>query len=269
MRILLVNVNTTSTMTSAITSVARRYARPGTNIVGIQPTWGPESVEGFMEGVLSAAAVIERLATFRDSFDAVVLAGYGESGREAVRELVDVPVLDVADSAAVFACQLGRRFSVVTTFDRSVPQIEESLRNAGLDGRCASVRATGLGVLEQDEERTRRRLLEEARRAIDDDGAEVICLGCGGMAGFDKELERELGVPVIDGVVAAVKLAESFYDYGLKTSKVTAFAARRERIRNWPRPADPAEDALRRGHSDALLGHVPSVERTIEMSGTR
>jgi allantoin racemase len=238
MRILVVNVNTTASMTDAIASSARRYARPDTQILATQPAWGPDSVDSFMEGYLSAAAVVERVVTFDEPFDAVVLAGFGEPGREGVREVVDVPVLDITDSAAAFACQLGYRYSVVTTLARSIPTIQESLRNAGLLDRCASIRATDLSTLEleQDETRTRERLTAEARRAIDEDRAEVICLGCAGMASLDKELEQALGVPVVDGVVAAVKLAEGLYDYGLKTSKVGAFAAPSpKQIQGWPR----------------------------------
>jgi allantoin racemase len=237
-RILVVNVNTTASMTDAIASSARRYARPDTEILATQPAWGPESVDSFMEGYLSAAAVVERVITFDEPFDAVVLAGFGEPGREGLREVVDVPVLDVTDSAAAFACQLGYRYSVVTTLARSIPSIQENLRNAGLLDRCASIRATDLSTLEleQDERKTRERLTVEARRAIDEDQAEVICLGCAGMASLDKELEQALGVPVVDGVVAAVKLAEGLYDYGVRTSKVGAFAAPRpKQIPGWPR----------------------------------
>jgi allantoin racemase len=224
-------------MTAAMGESARRYARPDTEIVAIEPTWGPESIEGFMEGFLSAAAVLERLATYDGEFDAVVMAGYGEPGREGARELLEVPVFDITESSAHLACMLGFRYSVVTTLDRSVPQIEESLRNAGLLEHCASIRATGLGVLEieQDEARTRKRMLEESRLAISEDRAEVICLGCGGMAGLDKELEAELGVPVIDGIVAAVKFAEACQDYGVRTSKVRSFGSPRpKRIVGWP-----------------------------------
>lgn len=238
MRILVVNVNTTAWMTEAIASSARRYARPDTEILATQPAWGPDSVDSYMEGYLSAAAVVERVVTFDEPFDAVVLAGFGEPGREGLREVVDVPVLDITDSAAAFACQLGYRYSVVTTLARSIPTIQESLRNAGLLDRCASIRASDLSTLEleQDEKKTHDRLAAEARRAIDEDGAEVICLGCAGMASLDKELEQTLGVPVIDGVVAAVKLAEGLHDYGLKTSKVGAFATPSpKQIQGWPR----------------------------------
>lgn len=238
MRILVVNVNTTASMTDAIASSARQYARPDTEILATQPSWGPDSVDSFMEGYLSAAAVVERVVTFDEPFDAVVLAGFGEPGREGLREVVDVPVLDVTDSAAVFACQLGYRYSVVTTLARSIPSIQENLRSAGLLDRCASIRATNLSTLEleQDENRTRERLTAEARRAVDEDNAEVICLGCAGMAGLDKELEQALGVPVVDGVVAAVKLAEGLHDYGVTTSKIGAFATPApKRIQGWPR----------------------------------
>lgn len=244
MRILVVNVNTTASMTEAIARSARHYARPDTEILATQPNWGPDSVESFMEGYLSAAAVVERVVTFDESFDAVVLAGFGEPGREGLREVVDVPVLDITDSAAALACQIGYRYSIVTTLARSIPSIEENLRNAGLIDRCASVRATDLGVLEleEDERKTRDLLVAEARRAIDEDGAEVICLGCAGMAGLDKQLEDALGIPVIDGVVAAVKLAEILHDYGLKTSKIGAFAMPRpKQIQGWPRKPNRTE----------------------------
>jgi allantoin racemase len=240
-RILVVNPNTTRSMTDDMRRGAERYARADTEIVAVEPHWGPESIEGFFEGFLSAAAVLERLATYEGDFDAVVMAGFGEPGREGARELLAVPVLDITECAAQMACLLGHAFSVVTTLARTIPQIEEALQGAGLRTRCRSVRATGLGVLdlERDPALTRRRLAEEAQLAIEHDGADAIVLGCGGLAGFDKDLERTLGVPVIDGIVAAVKAAEAMHDYGVTTSKVGPYATPREKhIVGWPRPTD-------------------------------
>ena len=253
MRILVVNPNTTKSMTESMRFSAESYARPDTEIVAIEPTWGPESIEGFFEGFLSAAAVLERLATYPGEYDAVVMAGYAEPGREGARELLDVPVFDITECSALLACLLGYRYGVITTLDRAVPQIEEALRSVGVLERCASIRATELGVLEleQDPVLTRERLTEEGRRAVEQDSAEVICLGCGGMAGFDKELERELGVPVIDGIVAAVKMAEACFDYKVRTSKVRSFAAPRDKlIRSWPRPGAD-QTAVSRGEPSA------------------
>lgn len=238
MRVLVINPNTTAAMTADMGRAARAYARPDTEIVAVQPTWGPESIEGFFEGFLSAAAVLERLATLEFEVDAVVMAGYGEPGREGARELLGVPVLDITECSAHLACLLGHRFGVVTTLDRAKAQIEDVLRSVGLLGRCAAIRATELGVLEleRDPDLTARRLAEQARAAVEVDGAEVICLGCGGMGGLDKRLEAELGVPVIDGIVAAVKMAEACHDYGVTTSKVATFAPPRPKeIVDWPR----------------------------------
>ena len=103
---------------------------------------------------------------------------------------------------------LGHKYSVVTTLDRTVPLIEDRLRLAGLDAKCASVRASGLPVLalETDPERTIEAIVDEAEAAVREDKAEVICLGCGGMAGLDDRIRERTGVPVVDGVSAAVKI---------------------------------------------------------------
>jgi allantoin racemase len=243
-RILVVNPNTTASMTETMRQGAQRYARPGTEIVAVEPTWGPESIEGFFEGFLSAAAVLERLATYPDPVDAVVLAGYGEPGLQGALELMDAPVIDVTAASAHMACLVAHRFGVVTTLHRCIPQIEEALGSVGLLGRCAGIRASGLAVLEieEDEERTMAAMIAEGRRAVEDDRAEAICLGCGGMSGLDKRMEAELGVPVIDGLVAAVKLAEGLVDYGLATSRALAFERPRPKaIPGWPRPVPGAK----------------------------
>jgi len=237
MRILVVNPNTTESMTRSMAEAARRYGAPETEIVGVTPSWGAPGIEGSFEGLLSAAAVMQAVTTYPDPFDAVVMAGFGEPGREGVRELLDVPVMDITECSALMACTLGTRFSVVTTIRHFVPIIEDIYAAMGLERRCASIRATGLSVLEleQDAELTKRRLAEEAGKAIDEDGAEVIILGCGGLGGFDKELEADVGVPVIDGIVAAVKMAEACDAYGVSTSKVNSYASPRpQHITGWP-----------------------------------
>ena len=139
MKILVVNPNTTTSMTEAIGRSAQRYASPGTEIIAIQATFGPESIEGFFEGYLSVVGVFDRLQAVDFKFDALVMAGFGEPGREGAQELLDVPVFDITECAAHVACLLGRSYTVVTTLDRSVPGIEDRLRLAGLSDRCASV----------------------------------------------------------------------------------------------------------------------------------
>jgi allantoin racemase len=243
MRLLVVNVNTTSSMTDAIAARARSVAAPGTEIVGLTPAVGAESVEGNFESYLAAVAVMDAVVRYPEPFDAVVQAGFGEHGREGLQELVDVPVVDITEAAAQLACLLGRCYSVVTTLDRAVPLIEDRLTLAGLHTRCASVRASGLSVLELelDPESAVKAIVAEAERAVREDRAEVICLGCGGMAGLDDAVRRATGVPVVDGVGAAVKLAENLVALGLSTSKVRTYAPpRAKRITGWPLTSDPS-----------------------------
>ena len=128
------------------------------------------------------------MVSYPEPFDAVIQAGYGEHGREGLQELLDVPVVDITEAAASTAMFLGHKYSVVTTLDRAVPLIEDRLKLAGLDARCASVRASGMAVLELEEEPERavEAIIEQALLAVRDDKAEVIVLGCGGMAGLDE-----------------------------------------------------------------------------------
>ncbi|MFI6578901.1 aspartate/glutamate racemase family protein [Nocardiopsis sp. NPDC050513] len=237
MRILLVNVNTTDSVTRVLAEQARSVAAPGTEIVPLTPFFGPESVEGNFESYLSAVAVMDRVAAYDRPYDAVIQAGFGEHGREGLQEICDTPVVDITEAAAHLACLVGRRYSVVTSLDRTVPLIQDRLTLARLDGRCASVRASGLGVL--DVERDRAAAVEaiagQARAAVEEDGAEVICLGCAGMAGLDTAVRAATGAPVVDGVTAAVPLAESLVGLGLTTSRTRAYATPRPKaVTGWP-----------------------------------
>ena len=237
MRILVVNVNTTESITDTIAQQARAVASPGTEIVGLTPYFGAESVEGNFESYLAAIAVMDRVMAYDQPFDAVIQAGYGEHGREGLQELLNVPVVDITEAAASTAMFLGHAYSVVTTLDRTVPLIEDRLKLAGLYQRCASVRASGMAVLELEEDplAALEAIVQQAELAIRDDKAEVICLGCGGMAGLDEQIRQRTGVPVVDGVTAAVMVAESLVRLGLSTSKVRTYATPRpKKVIGWP-----------------------------------
>jgi allantoin racemase len=237
MRILVVNVNTTESITETIAQQAWSVASPGTEIVGLTPYFGAESVEGNFESYLAAIAVMDRVMAYDQPFDAVIQAGYGEHGREGLQELLNVPVVDITEAAASTAMFLGHAYSVVTTLDRTVPLIEDRLKLAGLYQRCASVRASGMAVLELEEDplAAMEAIVRQAELAIREDKAEVICLGCGGMAGLDEQIRQRTGVPVVDGVTAAVTIAESLVRLGLSTSKIRTYATPRpKQVIGWP-----------------------------------
>ena len=236
MRIVVTNCNTTQEMTEEIVRGARAAAGPGTTVTGLTPSWGPESAEGWLDSYLSAAAVLDALRTYEDAYDAVVMAGFGEHGREGVRELVDVPVVDITEAAAHLACLLGRRYGVVTTLERSCGQIEDSLELAGVGRNSVGVVGTGLNVLDLgDSARTEAAFLAAAER-VRAAGAEVLVLGCAGMTGLQRVVGEKLGLPVVDGVGAAVRLAESLVALRLTTSRAGAYARPLPKRRGWGRP---------------------------------
>jgi allantoin racemase len=241
-RILLVNVNTSVEATEAMVSAASVKSAPGTEIVGLTPAYGSAGVDSNVQSLLAAVGMMDVVRSYAEPFEAVVVGGFGEHGREGLQELLDVPVLDIAECAAHVAMMLGRTFSVVTTLQRSVAQVEDRLLLAGLMARCVSVRAVGLSTRELDDDPSlsAAAIVEAARHTVVEDHAEVVVLGCGGMAGLDDLVSAAVGVPVIDGVAAAVSLAESLVRLGLHTSSVGSCAPPDLSATTWPIPSgDP------------------------------
>jgi allantoin racemase len=212
-------------MTRDIEAQARRYAGADSEVEAISPRWGPASIEGHLEDELAAVATLETVAQRAGDYDGVIIACYGDPGLYAAREVSPVPVVGIAEASMLMACMVAHRFSVVTVLPRVRPLIEDVVARYGLSGRCASVRATSLAVLdiERDPDAAQREITVEAGRAIEADGAEAICLGCAGMGPLDRHVKEALDVPVIDGVAAAVKMLEALTGYGLATSRVAAF----------------------------------------------
>ena len=226
MRILVINPNTSVEMTNGIDSSAKKYARPDTEIETVCPKEGPRSIESAYEGDLVAGGVLERVIEGNEKkFDAIIIACYGDPHLHSAREISEVPVYGIAESSMHMACLLGYKFSIVSVLERMRPILEELVMRNGLTSRCASIRIVEIPVLdiEKDPSATMKALADASKAAIKEDGAEVICLGCAGMTELDKPMEQELGVPVLDGVVCAVKIAEAAFDYRLKLSKIKAF----------------------------------------------
>ena len=227
MRILFINPNTSQSFTTKIQTIAKKYASPRTEIRAINPDSGPRSIESVYDELLSSPGTLKAALNNLD-FDGFVIACYSDHPTVyALREITDKPVLGIAEASMFVACMLGHKFSVVTTNREWEPLLWDAVRHYGMAERCASVRSTGMPVLALESakpEETYQMILNASRRAIEEDGAEVICLGCAGMAGLDKKLEAELCIPVVDGVVAALKLMEGLVGYGLHTSKRLAYS---------------------------------------------
>jgi allantoin racemase len=233
MRLLMLNPNTTASFTGRILEIARQVAAPGTEIMVLNPTSGPRSIESVYDELLSAQGTLEMALANMDGYDAVCIACYSDHPAVyALREITSKPVLGIAEASMMMACLVGWRFSVVTTNDEWTPLLTDAAKRYGLAERCASVRATGMAVLALEsgsEEANFKAIVRQSQLALDEDGAEVICLGCAGMSGLDKRLEQVIGVPVLDGVACAVKLLEGLVGCGLTTSKRRTYAQPRQK----------------------------------------
>lgn len=218
MKILLVNPNTTASMTQAIAAAARAVAAPGTEVVATQPSFGPVSIECHYDEAFAAAGVAEqaRLAA-ADPPDAMVIACFGDPGLDAAREALPVPVLGIAEAAFHAAAFLAPRFSVVTTLERTCVMAQRLLQRYGFERQCAGVHGTDIPVLDLEDagHSLLVRIEAAARTALERDRSSAVVLGCAGMAPLCAQLAARLGVPVIDGVAAAVKFAEGLSALGL------------------------------------------------------
>lgn len=226
MRLLVVNPNTTATMTAKIGAAARAVAAIGTQIIAVNPVSGPASIEGYFDEVFAVPGLIAEMAK-AGPVDATIIACFDDTGLDAARCLSTAPVIGIGEAAFHLASLIAGKFSVVTTLSRSIPAIEHNLVRYGLISRCARVRAADVAVLELEipGSPARARISREIDRAIQEDQAEAIVLGCAGMADLAAELSRQHGLPVVDGVAAAVKLAESLVGLNLQTSKRGGYAA--------------------------------------------
>ena len=235
MRLLIVNPNTSANMTATIRATAQAAAGAGVQVEALNPLRGPASVEGQFDEVISAYWTLETVLPIAHQYDGIVMACYGHHPAiGALREALEQPVLGIMEASILQALPLGDRFSIVTSSPRWIPLLEEGVRALGFESRCASVRSSGLAVLEiaaLSDEQVAARLCAEAQAAVEQDGADVICLGCSGMAGLEQAVSETTGVPVIDGVRAATLLMRGLVEAGGRTSK-------RNRYRRIdPRPA--------------------------------
>ncbi len=247
MHIAVINPNTTASMTAKIGAAARAVAAPGVHITATQSLHGPVSIEGFVDdalavpGLLLALSNLEHLGQTNRALqpvsplnegdhgpvDAYVIACFDDTGLDACRCLTDAPVIGIGQAAFHAAALLGGRFSVVTTLSRSVQVIEHNLQRYGLAAACVRVHASDVPVLalEDPASDARARINATIAQAIAQDDCRAIVLGCAGMADLALDLSVHHGVPVIDGVAAAVGMAQTLVGLGQRVPRAGAYAA--------------------------------------------
>lgn len=226
MRILVINPNTTGSMTEKIGRAAEAVAAPGTAIVARNPKTGPASIQGVEDGIAALPGLFDEIETAEEC-DAIVIACFDDTGLYEARRRTRVPVIGIGEAAYHYAMLVAERFSVVTTLSVSIPVIQENIMRYGLSARCGKVRASNVPVLELERpgSTARETISDEIASALLHDNSDAIVLGCAGMADLAADLSARHGVPVIDGVAAAIKLAEGLGALRLGTSQAGPFRA--------------------------------------------
>ena len=249
MRLLLANPNTSVAVTERIAAVACAAASPGTEIVAVTGASGVPYIATRAEAAVAGRTTMELMAEHGPGCDAAVVAAFGDPGLGGAREIMPFPVVGMAEAAMLTACMLGRRFAVVT-FSRALgPWYRECVEYNGLTGRLAAIRCLdgAFRAIEAVGEEKQDLLVALCARAVAEDEADVIILGGAPLAGLAERVAERVPVPLVDGVAAAVRQAETLVT--LRPRKATAGTFRRPD----PKPATGLPPSLER-----LFAGVPS-----------
>ncbi len=209
MRLAVINPNSTASMTAKIAAAAQAAA-PGAQIDARTCDGAPPAIQGPEDGAAALPFLLAEVQRAEaEGADACIIACFDDTGLAQARALVGIPVIGIGEAGFHAAMLLGHRYSVVTTLSVSVPVIAANVAAYGLGSHCLAVRASEVPVLELERPGSdaRARISAEIARAVAEDGAGAIVLGCAGMADLAADLSRVHGLPVIDGVAAACGFA--------------------------------------------------------------
>jgi Asp/Glu/hydantoin racemase len=207
-RILVINPNSSEDVTAGIDDACEPLrSMGGLTIECITNPDGPPGVETQLH-VDTVALHNVALVAARPDFDAYVIACYSDPGLHACRETTSHPVFGISESGMLFALTLGHRFGVLAILATSIPRHLRYVASLGIGNRLAGERAVGLGVTElADEDKTFDRMVRTAEALRDADGADVLVMGCAGMARYRDRLAEATGLPVVEPTQAAVAMA--------------------------------------------------------------
>lgn len=223
MRIKVVVPVSTDIWNEMIEEAYNKYKDPDTKITIVNIKKGPESIEMIYDEVWAELeALLEAEKAEKEGYDAVIDYCFGDPGLIAIKEALDIPVVGLCEPSIHIASTLGRKFSIVSVGGaKAKGMVLEKIKSYGLEHKLASIRLTEIKVLDikKDFNKLVEALYEEAKKAVEEDGADVIVLGCGSLLNIAEILQKRLGVPVIDPGLAALKYTEMLVKLGLKHSK--------------------------------------------------
>lgn len=210
-------------MTEAIRQSASRYACSEDTIVCKPTREAPPFIETYEDQVKAAPGMIELVRENEQEFDAFIVACHCDPNLNVLKEITIKPVIGIGEASMKIASMLGHKYSIVSATNHCIPMKEELVRAYCQEGNCASVRGPENYNSKCSEEE---KYYSVARKAIEEDMAEVIILGCAGIGELDKKLESTLRVPVLDPVVCALIIAEGLVRYNVSTSKQRRYNAK-------------------------------------------
>ena len=221
MKILVINPNSSPAMTADIDRCAKAFANGEFQVDTVLTPGAPPYIDTYQDAALACPGMMQIVRENEEAYDAFVVACHCDPNLDVLKEMTDRLVVGIGEASMKMATMLGHRFSVISVGSRSTPIKEEVIRRYRLEGCAGPVRAPEDGLASCREEEL---FLDAAKKAIEEDMAEVIVLGCAGMCGLDKTMEKALGVPVLDGVTCALILASGMVKAGIATSKKRRYA---------------------------------------------
>jgi Asp/Glu/hydantoin racemase len=208
-RILVVNPNSTEAVTRGIDEACeplRMQGGPAIDVVTLKE--GPPGIETQQHVDSVVPHLIKTAQSSEPRYDAFVIACYSDPGLHSLREATRKPVLGISECGILTALTLGQRLGVIAILEQSIPRHLRYMGALGVMDRLAAELPVGLGVTElADENRALGRMAEVGRALRERHGANVIVMGCAGMARYRKSLQRAVGVPVVEPTQAAVAMA--------------------------------------------------------------
>lgn len=207
--ILVINPNSTEAVTRSMDEACEPLRIPGGPAIEcVTLKEGPRGIET-QQHVDSVVGPLLRIVSEREKDHAAfVIACFSDPGIHSVRELTKKPVLGISECGILTALTLGQQFGVIAILRQSIARHLRYIGALGVTNRLAAELPVGLRVTElTDEKKTFRRMVEVGETLRDDHGADVVVMGCAGMARYRKPLQDAIGIPVVEPTQAAVAMA--------------------------------------------------------------
>ncbi len=222
MKILIINPNSSLEMTASIQKAADEFANGDFEVLCRSIPEAPEFIDSYQDAVISAPGMIKLVKENENEFDAFIIACHCDPNIDTIKELTQKPVVGIGEASMKIASMLGHNFAVISASRHSLPNKEALIRKYHLQDLCVKVKAPEEEKFTGNQDEL---YLKLAYEAVKYDMAEVIVLGCAGMSGLDKAIQKKLGIPVLDGVICALIIVSGLVRYGVSTSKIRRYNA--------------------------------------------